>query len=173
VQATVRFSHSNTPNDLKKLIEGRIDALAKVHMLFVESRWTGAGLHSLVSQELLPYSTDRETRVRMVGPDVMLEPNSAQMVAISLHELATNAAKYGSLSAADGNVEIAWSCTADGRLNLRWTESGGPAAMPPTHRGFGTRIMEKIIGGQLGGQVRFDWREQGLICEFVLPLQKP
>ena len=107
------------------------------------------------------------------GPDVMLEPNMAQTVAISMHELATNAAKYGSLSAADGHLEVAWSCTADGRLNLRWTESSGPAVAPPTHCGFGTRIMEKIIGGQLGGQVRFDWRDQGLICEIALPLGRP
>jgi PAS domain S-box-containing protein len=170
VLATVRLSHSSTPDDLKKLIEGRINALANVHTLFVQSRWTGAELHSLVTQELLPYRGDRETRVRINGPDVMLEPNMAQTVAIALHELATNAAKYGSLSAADGQVEIAWSRTADGRLSLRWTESGGPAVTPPTHRGFGTGIIEKIIGGQLGGQVRFDWRDQGLACEIALPL---
>jgi PAS domain S-box-containing protein len=170
VQATVRLSHSSTSDDLKKLIEGRINALANVHTLFVQSRWMGAELHSLVTQELLPYRGDRETRVRINGPDVMLEPNMAQTVAIALHELATNAAKYGSLSAADGDVEIVWSRTADGRLSLRWTESGGPAVTPPTHRGFGTSIIEKIIGGQLGGQVRFDWRDQGLTCEIALPL---
>jgi two-component sensor histidine kinase len=100
----------------------------------------------------------------------MLEPNRAQTIAISLHELATNAAKYGSLSAADGRVEITWSRTADGRLNLRWIESGGPAVTPPTHRGFGTRVIENIIAGQLKGEVRFDWRDQGLACEIVLPL---
>jgi PAS domain S-box-containing protein len=171
VQATVHLSHSNTSDDLKKLIEGRINALARVHTLFAQSRWTGAELHSVVTQELLPYREDRETRVRINGPEVMLEPNMAQMVAISLHELATNAAKYGSLSAASGHLEIAWSRTADGRLNLRWAESGGPVVAPPTHRGFGTRILEKVIGGQLGGQVRFDWRDQGLICEIALPLQ--
>jgi two-component sensor histidine kinase len=88
----------------------------------VESRWTGAQLHSLVTQELLPYRDGREERVRINGPTVMLEPNSAQAIAISLHELATNAAKYGSLSAADGNVEIVWSSTADGQFSLRWTE---------------------------------------------------
>jgi PAS domain S-box-containing protein len=173
VQATVHLSHSNTSDDLKKLIEGRINALARVHTLFAQSRWTGAELHSVVTQELLPYREDRETRVRINGPEVMLEPNMAQMVAISLHELATNAAKYGSLSAASGHLEIAWSRTADGRLNLRWTESGGPAVAPPTHSGYGTRILEKVIGGQLGGQVRFDWRDQGLICEIALPLQGP
>jgi PAS domain S-box-containing protein len=170
VQATVRLSHSNTSDDLKKLIEGRINALAKVHTLFVESRWTGAQLHSLVAQELLPYRNGREERVRISGPTVMLEPNTAQAIAISLHELATNAAKYGSLSAADGEVEIAWSDTADGRLSLRWTESGGPTIAPPTHRGFGTGIVENIIGGQLGGKVHFDWRTTGLTCEIALLL---
>jgi len=89
VQATVRFSHSNTSDDLKELIEGRINALAKVHTLFVESRWTGAELHTLATQELLPYRGEREGRVRINGPAVMLEPNTAQAIAIALHELAT------------------------------------------------------------------------------------
>jgi PAS domain S-box-containing protein len=168
VLATVRLSHSDTSDDLKQLIEGRINALAKVHTLFVQSRWMGAELHSLVKQELLPYRGEREARVRIDGPAVMLDPTTAQTMAISLHELATNAAKYGSLSAADGLVEIAWSRTADGRLSLRWIESGGPPVTPPTHRGFGTRIMENIIAGQLRGEVRFDWRDQGLTCEIAL-----
>jgi PAS domain S-box-containing protein len=169
VLATVRLSHSDTSDDLKQLIEGRISALAKVHMLFVESRWAGAELHPLVTQELLAYSGDKGARVRIDGPAVMLEPSTAQTTAISLHELATNAAKYGSLSAAGGHVEITWSVTADGRLSLRWIESGGPTVTPPTHRGFGTRIMENMIG-QLRGEVRFDWRVEGLMCEIALPL---
>lgn len=171
VQAAVRLSHANTSDDLKRLIEGRINALANVHTLFVESRWTGAQLHSLVTQELLPYRNGREERVRINGPTVMVEPNSAQAIAISLHELATNAAKYGSLSAADGDVEIAWSGTAGGPLSLRWTESGGPTIAPPTHRGCGTRIIENIIGGQIAGKVRFDWRPTGLTCEIALLLE--
>ena len=170
VQAAVRLSHSNTSDDLKRLIEGRINALAKVHTLFVESRWTGAQLHRLVTQELLPYLDGREERVRINGPTEMLEPNTAQAIAISLHELATNAAKYGSLSEADGDVEIAWSRTTDGQLSLRWTESGGLTIAPPTHRGCGTRIIENIIGGQHGGKVRFDWRAPGLTCEINLLL---
>jgi PAS domain S-box-containing protein len=169
VQATVRLSRSDTSDDLKQLIEGRINALAKVHGLFVESRWAGAELHSLVAQELLPYCDKTEGRVRTDGPPVMLEPNTAQTIAISLHELATNAAKYGSLSAADGCVEIAWSRTADRRLSLRWIEAGGPTVTPPTRRGFGTNVLENIIG-QLRGEVRFDWRHEGLSCEITLPL---
>jgi PAS domain S-box-containing protein len=169
VLATVRLSHSDTPDGLKQLIEGRINALAKVHTLFVETRWAGAELHRLVTQELLAYGGEKEERVRIDGPAIMLEPSAAQATAIFLHELATNAAKYGSLSAAHGRVAIAWSPTADGRLSLRWAESGGPAVTPPTHRGFGTRIMDKMIG-QLKGGVRFDWRAEGLTCEITLPL---
>jgi two-component sensor histidine kinase len=170
VLATVRLSHSDTSDGLKQLIEGRIDALAKVHTLFVESRWAGAELHCLATQELLAYSGENAARMRIDGPAIMLEPSTAQAVAISLHELATNAAKYGSLSAAGGHVEISWTVTADGRLSLRWIESGGPtAATPPTHREFGTRIMENMIG-QLKGGVRFDWRDQGLTCEIDLLL---
>jgi PAS domain S-box-containing protein len=169
VLATVRLSHSDTSDDLKQLIEGRIDALAKVHGLFVQSRWAGADLHTLATQELLPYRGETEARVRIDGPPIMLEPNTAQAIAISLHELATNSAKYGSLSAAGGRVEIAWSRTADGRLSLRWIEAGGPTVTPPTHRGFGSRIMENIIG-QLRGEVHFDWRDKGLACEIALLL---
>jgi PAS domain S-box-containing protein len=169
VLATVRLSHSDTSDNLKQLIEGRIGALAKVHTLFVESRWAGAELHRLVTQELLAYGGESEARVRINGPAVMLEPSMAQTTAISLHELATNAAKCGSLSAAHGHVEITWRLTADGRLILRWIESGGPPATLPTHRGFGTRIMENMIG-QLKGEVRFDWLDQGLTCEIDLPL---
>jgi PAS domain S-box-containing protein len=170
VLATVRLSHSDTSDDLKQLIEGRIDALAKVHGLFVQSRWAGAELHTLATHELLPYRGETEARVRIDGPPIMLEPNTAQTIAISLHELATNSAKYGSLSAAGGRVEIAWSRTAEGRLSLRWIEAGGPTVTPPTHRGFGRGIMENIIAGQLGGEVRFDWRDEGLACEITLPL---
>lgn len=154
-------------DDLKQLIEGCTSALAKVHTLFVESRWAGAELDSLATQELSPYCGGTEGRVRIDGPPV-LEPNRAQTVAISLHELATNAAKYGLLSAAGGHVEITWSRTTDGRLSLRWIESGGPPVTPPTRRGSGTRILEDMVAYQLGGDVRFDWRDQGLTCEITL-----
>jgi len=169
VQATVRRSHSDTSDDLKRLIEGRISALAKVHALFVESRWVGAELHRMVMQELSAYSEEGEARVRIDGPSVVLEPTTAQTTAIFLHELATNAAKYGALSAASGHIEIAWSITADGRLSLRWIESGGPTVTPPTHTGFGTNVMKDMIG-YLRGELRFDWRAEGLACEIALPL---
>lgn len=169
VQATVRLSQSDTPDGLKHAIEGRIQALANVHSLFVETRWLGAELHNLVTQELSPYCQDGETRVRVDGPILLLEPNIAQTIAVTVHELATNAVKYGSLSGPAGKVHVEWSRAADGRLVFRWTESGGPPVQPATHRGFGTRVMEGMIRDQLKGEMRFDWRVEGLACEVTLP----
>jgi two-component sensor histidine kinase len=164
-----RRSISGTPEGLKKAIQGRIQALANVHRLFVESRWSGADLRGLVTQELLPYCQDAEARARIAGPDLLLEPSTAQTIAVTLHELATNAAKYGALSVPDGHVHVEWSRVVDGRLVLRWTETGGPPVKPPTRRGFGTRVMESMIRVQLNGEARFDWHAEGLACEITLP----
>jgi two-component sensor histidine kinase len=82
----------------------------------------------------------------------------------------TNAAKYGALSVPDGKVQVEWSRAPDGRFVLRWTESGGPPVKPPAHRGFGTRVMDRMIRAQLRGDLHFDWRAHGLACEIVLPM---
>jgi PAS domain S-box-containing protein len=169
VQATVHLSRSDTPGGLKRAIEGRIQALANVHRLFVESRWTGADLRGLVTQELSPYCREGDGQARIEGPHLTVEPDAAQALAVTLHELATNAAKYGALSVPDGYVQVEWSRAADGRVVLRWTEANGPAIIPPTYQGFGTRVMESMITGQLGGQIRFAWRAQGLACEITVP----
>jgi PAS domain S-box-containing protein len=167
VQATVSLSHSDTPEGLKQAIEGRILALAKVHSLFVETRWIGAELSTIARQELSPYFEKDETGIRINGPQVLLEPNAAQVVAVTLHELATNAAKYGALSVPNGQISLEWLHEADGRLILRWTETGGPAVKPPKRQGFGTRIIERMIR-QLKGKARFDWHADGLACEITL-----
>jgi PAS domain S-box-containing protein len=169
VRAMVQLSQAETPAGLKEAIAGRIEALANVHSLFVESRWTGAELTSLVKQELSPYSRDGETRTQVDGSTVMLKPSVGQAIAVALHELATNAAKYGSLSVAKGHVRVEWSRAGDDRLVLRWTESGGPPVNPPTRKGFGAQVMEAMIQGHVGGDVRLDWRAEGLVCEMVLP----
>ena len=119
VQATINLSQSDTPEGLKHAIEGRIRALANVHSLFVETRWIGAELSAIATQELAPYCENDETRVQIDGPQVLLEPNAAQAIAVTLHELATNAAKYGALSVAKGQVDLKWSHEADERLILQ------------------------------------------------------
>ena len=128
VQATVNLSQSDTADGLKRAIEGRIQALANVHALLVKSRWNGAELSIIAAQELAPYLGSDKARARIDGPQVWLVPNTAQALAVTLHELATNAAKYGSLSVPTGQVEVTWSRAVDGQLILRWTENDGPPA---------------------------------------------
>ena len=166
VQATVNLSQADTAEGLKNAIEGRIQALANVHSLFAQSRWIGAELSTLATQELSPYRRDNEARVRIDGPQVLLEPNTAQMVAVILHELATNAVKYGALAAAGGRIEVNWSHPGDGWLTLCWIERGGPPAEPPARQGFGHRVIERMIG-QLKGKSNFDWCPEGLACEIA------
>jgi len=167
VQAAVNLSRADTTEGLKKAIEGRIQALANVHSLFIESRWIGADLATIAAHELGPYSAKDKGRIRIEGPPVFLEPNAAQTVAIMLHELATNAVKYGSLSGKKGQVELQWQRSPDGQLVVRWAETGGPAVQPPQQQGFGTVIIERM-SGQLGGAAQFDWRAEGLLCEIIL-----
>jgi two-component sensor histidine kinase len=100
----------------------------------------------------------------------LLEPSAAQAIAVILHELATNAAKYGALSVPDGHVQVEWSHEQNGRLVLHWTERGGPLVEPPTRRGFGARVMENMVRGQLQGELHFNWHPEGLACEIVLPM---
>jgi PAS domain S-box-containing protein len=167
VQAIVRLSHAETTEGLKETIYGRIRALANVHALFVQSRWTGASLRSLVVDELSPYSTEG-TSTRIDGPPVLLPQDAAQTIAVALHELATNAAKYGALSREGGHVDVVWSQTEDGLLGIHWAERGGPPVSTPSHRGFGTRVIDSMLR-VLNGKVYLDWRPEGLECKIVLP----
>ncbi len=167
VQAVVNLSQAVSPEELKKAIEGRIRALANVHSLFVQTRWIGAELSAIATQELAPYAASDGDRVVIDGAQILLEPTTAQAVAVALHELATNAAKYGSLSVDGGKVVLKWSQELDGQLKLRWTESGGPPVQAPTRKGFGGRIIQQMIT-QLKGTAHFDWQPEGLVCEIAL-----
>src|SRR5262249_31891761 len=167
VEAPIHLTQADTPERLKQAIEGRIQALANVHALFVKSRWAGAELRSLVMQEILPYSERDDRRIRVEGPPLFLETDTAQAMAVAVHELTTNAAKYGALSVPNGRVEIVWSHAVGQPLVLRWRETGGPPVEPAKHKGFGTRVMEAMVKGQLGGSIRFDWQSGGLICEIT------
>jgi PAS domain S-box-containing protein len=167
--ATVNLSQSSSPEGLKQTIVGRIQALANVCSLFVATRWIGAELSAIATQELAPYSEVHWERVLIDGPQILLEPGVAQAIAVMLHELATNAAKYGALSQPDGQVCLKWSHAADDQLRLLWTERGGPDVQEPTRNGVGSRIIEGMIT-QLKGKVSFDWRKDGLVCEITLPV---
>jgi PAS domain S-box-containing protein len=165
--AAVNLSQSSSPEGLKQTIVGRIQALANVCSLFVATRWNGAELSAIATQELAPYSEVHGKRVFIDGPQILLKSDAAQAIAVTLHELATNAAKYGALSTPYGQVCLEWSHAADGQLRLRWLERNGPAVQEPTRKGVGGRIIEQMIAQQRG-KVRFYWRNDGLVCEIIL-----
>jgi PAS domain S-box-containing protein len=170
VSATVELSQADTPEALKAGIRGRIQALANVYALFVESRWSGAELNRLVARELSPYQTGGE-RLRIEGPPIVLNPTVAQAIAVTVHELVTNAAKYGALSTPGGKVVMAWWQSPDQSIAIRWTEIGGPAVTAPSRNGFGSQMMTGLIN-EVGGTIAFDWRKDGLRCEITVTGQQ-
>jgi len=169
VQGTVQLSQAATPEALKAVLGGRISALGRAHQLLSEARWQGADLRRLVVEELLAFSLGEATRVSIKGPDVALSPAAAQALAMALHELATNAAKYGSLSAPEGRVAVSWTRKSRGGLSIRWAESGGPAVAKPSRRGLGMAMLARALAGPLGGRSKLDWRPGGLVCDLELP----
>jgi PAS domain S-box-containing protein len=167
VQAIVRLARRDNVQDFIDGVEGRIKALAQTHELLSHARWEGADVLRLVLEELAPYQNDRNARITAVGPSVIISPENAQALAIALHELATNAAKYGSLSCAEGRVGVSW-YVFENALHLKWLESGGPAVTTPQTRGFGTKIITASLADPRRGAVAFDWRPEGLVCELKL-----
>ncbi len=162
VQSVVRLTRAERPAEFAEALEGRIAALARAHTLLAHGRWTGGGLCPLLEEELAAYLPSG--RVALAGPPVTLEADAVQPLSLCLHELTTNAAKYGALSVPEGRIDIAWGLQ-DGALLLVWTETGGPRlAAPPERTGFGSRLLDAAVRGQLGGEAILDWRETGLVC---------
>ncbi|MEA1672679.1 response regulator [Nitrospirillum sp. BR 11163] len=171
VQSVLRLTRAASVPEFVESVEGRIGAIAWVHTLLSNSRWQGAELVRLVREEMAPYQSGDTPRVAFDGPDVMLLPATAQSLALSIHELATNAAKYGSLSVPGGNVQLTWHGRSDA-LTLIWRETGGPAAMPPLARGFGIRAITESVERQLSGRVEMNWLPTGLVCTLSIPMSE-
>jgi two-component sensor histidine kinase len=166
-QSIVRLTRGENVKSYIRSVEGRINALARVHTVLSLSSWQGAEIGKLIDEELAPYSTGDQIVLR--GAEVQLQPATAQTVALALHELVTNSAKYGALSALTGRLSVGWKIEA-GVLDVVWAETGGPRVEKPVSRGFGTRSVIASIESQLGGQAEFDWRPEGLICRLSVPI---
>jgi two-component sensor histidine kinase/CheY-like chemotaxis protein len=171
IQSIVRLTRAKSIDDYKNAVEGRITALARAHTLLSESRWHGADLCTLVSEELAPYRASHGDKIVTSGPAISLQPSVAQTLALALHELATNAAKYGALSVNGGTLNLTWEVQPR-TLMLEWKEAGGPPAPHPSTRGFGMKLIGTSIDQQLSGKVEFDWDTPGLRCAISIPLQK-
>jgi PAS domain S-box-containing protein len=163
-----------TPQVFRERFEGRLIALSKAHDQLTAHHWESADLRKLLSQSVAPYVAAGPERVVLRGEDVLLRPRAVVTLAMAVHELTTNAAKYGALSVPGGRIEVRWAPFAghDGRPNLRidWVEEGGPPVTVPQQRGFGSRLIEGSIAAELGGKARLIFAPEGLRCEIVFPL---
>jgi PAS domain S-box-containing protein len=156
------------PARFKHDFEARLMALSTTHGLLTATSWRSASLGDVLRAELAPYGAER---VRLQGPELDLPPTQALTLGLVFHELATNAAKYGSLSAPTGDVEVGWSLAAGDppTLELTWREQGGPPVSPPRRRGFGSRLIERTLGA---GDSRLEFAPGGLVCRIRLPLAR-
>lgn len=142
-----------------KTFAGRLKSMASAHQLLTATRWRGAGMLNIATAELGGIAPGQ---TRWEGPDLLLAPRGANAMSLALHELATNAVKFGALSVEAGRVDVRWRSTSDGGLELRWTESGGPPVSPPIRRGFGATLLEKVTGRELDGAVTIEHRREGV-----------
>ncbi len=150
----------------REKFEGRLGALAEAHNLLSQEKWQGAELREVISRVLRPYLLNTPERMRMAGPQVPLSPRLAVVLSMIVHEIATNAAKYGALSNDSGTVAVDWEILeeSDGRkLRLTWTEAGGPPVSAPVQRGFGSRLIERSTRDQLGGEATVDFLPRGVV----------
>jgi PAS domain S-box-containing protein len=154
----------------RQAFQGRLAALSKTHDLLNQTFWTGVRLRDLVENNLAPYA-DRE-RIVVSGADIRLGPVAAVTLGLALDELARNASRFGALSTPQGQVRISWRPGAPGRLRLDWEELGGPQVAPPTRRGFGSQLIEKVLAGELNGEVRLEFPPQGVRCTMDMALER-
>jgi two-component system CheB/CheR fusion protein len=166
--------NATSPEKFAEIIEGRIQALSRVHNLLNQNDWDRAALHDIIVGELAPYLDGNAGNVVIDGQaDVALTPKATQTLAMALHELATNSAKYGALSMPAGKVKVSWSVAnsrKDPQLSIEWVESDGPPVKAPTRRGFGTQLIERIVNYDLQANVQRDFHAQGVRCKIEFPL---
>ncbi len=160
---------SGTVQDFMAIIGGRVQALARAHDQITNDNWQPAPLKSLIAAEAGAYLGAKAERVVVAGDDVLLVPQAFSTMALVVHELMTNSAKYGALCDRSGHVEVGWAFDDIGRLIIRWNEHGGPPVQPPSRRGFGTTIIERSVPYDLNGEAEVAYELMGLRARFAIP----
>ncbi|GGY94206.1 CHASE domain-containing protein [Novosphingobium colocasiae] len=158
-------------DDFTDRLTSRIRALSATHDLLSQTDWTNAALRDVVVSELAPYMEGHEEFVTIDGPEIKLAPNDAMSLGLALHEMATNAAKYGALSVEDGRVSVTWQRTGADLASIHWRESGGPTVTEPSKRGFGRDLIEKIVAHELRGKVELQFLPGGVECRLNVPVR--
>jgi len=163
--AAQSFNGARALDQAQEAFSNRIVALAEAHDLLTRENWEGAELHDVISRVAALHGGPG--RFDLSGPSIRLSPKSALSLSMALHELATNAIKYGALSTPEGRVRVSWALAPDpgaARLDLTWTESGGPPVAPPAQRGFGSRLIERGLAAELSGSAAIDFQPDGVVC---------
>ncbi len=166
--AAQSFRRPRSDGSGREMFESRLMALSRAHDVLTSESWEGASLNEIVAQAISPYRGGPPSRFEVSGPPVRLSAKMALSISMALHELATNAVKYGALSTEKGRVRVAWQMhsQADGReLQLEWLETDGPGVKVPRHKGFGSRLIERGLAHELGGEARIEYRPAGVWCE--------
>ncbi len=166
--------HTQGKEDFISALRKRVDALAKAHALLSENNWASTSLSTVV-EAMIGAFVEESDRFRVSGPPVHLSPQATLTLTMALHELSTNAAKYGALSVADGTVDIRWELAGPPsarKLNLTWQEHGGPEVAPPERRGFGMRLLTGAAAQELDGDVNVDYQTDGVICRMTFPIER-
>ena len=154
-------------------LNGRIRALSATHDLLTQSEWGTTLIRDVVSAELAPYTQGAEHEIEFRGPDVELAPNDALSLGLAIHELATNAAKYGALSVVSGSLRVHWTMISSELARIEWIERGGPPVEQERVRGFGTELIEKIVAHELGRPVELRFEPEGVVCVLIVQVRKP
>lgn len=175
MQAIAVQTFRSASRDERAKFEGRLGALAEAHNLLSQEKWAGSELRDVIARALQPFLLSNHDRIRMAGPAVPLSPRLAVVLSMIVHEIATNAAKYGALSNETGRVTLDWDIIADApkpRLRLIWTETGGPPVTAPVQRGFGSRLIERSARDQLDGEATVDFLPRGVVCTVICTLDE-
>lgn len=159
-------------DDFADSLIGRVRALSATHDLLSQTDWSNAPISKVIGSELAPYMQDSEKHVEITGPEVSLAPNDALSLGLAVHELATNAAKYGALSTDGGRVAIDWHLLSPELVEVHWREAGGPPVSEPVKRGFGRELIEKIVAQELKGEVKLEFKPEGVECRLRVPVRQ-
>ena len=168
VQGIGRQSFRGASRRGREAFEGRLEALAAAHDVLTRQKWEAGDIAQIIAVATAPHH-GADGRLTLEGPAIDVEPRTAVALGLAMHELGTNAVKYGALSPAGGRVEVRWT-VGGGRLRLEWREIGGPRVKPPRRKGFGARMLQQGLARELRGEVRLDFRPEGLICTVEAPL---
>lgn len=169
--AALTRRRSNDIDEFTESLTARIRALSATHDILSQADWKFALLGDVVRSELAPYMEGAETHVDLSGPEIRLAPNDAMSLGLALHELATNAAKYGALSVPDARVRVVWSLQSSDMARVEWKEEGGPEVAEPSRRGFGRDLIEKVVAHELRSEVELEFKPTGVECVLSVPVR--